>query len=310
MGVVPDFESSSPEVDYVHRRADQADVYFIRNGGSAAQDFVGTFRVAGTPEVWDAVTGRIASEAHYETQDGRTRVPLHLNAYGSAFVVFSKPEDVRVVRVFKDGVEQHTRVEGDVRSGWRLPNSLPGAYALELSDGKKLNLQIGSAQQQDLPASQWQVSYQPGRGAPTGALALTAFRSWAESDDPGIRYFSGTATYTTRVRLSPGSGERISLRLTDLHEVCTVKVNGQEAGTIWAMPYVLDITKFAKRGENSIELDVTNLWPNRIIGDAQPSATERFTHTNIQKYTAASPLLPSGLIGPVVLETVPEAKTR
>jgi hypothetical protein len=80
-------------------------------------------------------------------------------------------------------------------------------------------------------------------------------------------------------------------------------VNGKEAGTLWAMPYVLDITNFVKDGANRVELEVTNLWPNRIIGDAQPSVKERFTHTNIRKYTAGSPLLPSGLIGPVVLET-------
>jgi hypothetical protein len=74
------------------------------------------------------------------------------------------------------------------------------------------------------------------------------------------------------------------------------------------MPYRLNITGSLAEGKNTLELDVTNLWPNRIIGDAQPSATQTYTKTNIRKYTANSPLLPSGLIGPVALETIRETK--
>jgi hypothetical protein len=89
-----------------------------------------------------------------------------------------------------------------------------------------------------------------------------------------------------------------------------VRINGKPAGTIWAMPYQLDVTGRLKDGKNTLELDVTNLWPNRIIGDAQPSNTHAYTSTNIRKYTANSPLLPSGLIGPVTIETIHAACTR
>jgi hypothetical protein len=176
-------------------------------------------------------------------------------------------------------------------------------YTLELSDGKKVGVKVAAVQQRTIPASDWTIRFQSGRGAPAGEQPVTSFRSWTESEDPGVRYFSGTATYSTVLAVQRKAGERTELRLTDVHEVCTVRVNGKAAGTLWAMPYVLDITDFVKNGDNRIELEVTNLWPNRIIGDAQPSAKERFTHTNIRKYTADSPLLPSGLIGPVVLET-------
>jgi hypothetical protein len=71
------------------------------------------------------------------------------------------------------------------------------------------------------------------------------------------------------------------------------------------MPYRLDITLGLREGSNTLELEVTNLWPNRIIGDAQPSATVKYTRTNIRKYTATSPLLPSGLVGSVAIETIP-----
>jgi hypothetical protein len=165
-----------------------------------------------------------------------------------------------------------------------------------------VGVKVAAVEQRNIPAADWTIRYQSGRGAPAGEQPLTAFQSWTESPEPGVRYFSGTATYSTTLAIQRKPGERTALRLTDVHEVCTVRVNGKDAGTLWAMPYVLDITDFVK-GENRIELEVTNLWPNRIIGDAQPSAKERFTHTNIRKYTADSPLLPSGLIGPVMLET-------
>jgi len=106
------------------------------------------------------------------------------------------------------------------------------------------------------------------------------------------------------MELQKESGRRALLSLKELHEICTVRVNGEDAGTIWAMPYRLDITDKLKPGRNTIEVEVTNLWPNRLIGDAQPGVTQTYTRTNIRKYTAGSPLLPSGLIGPVSLVMV------
>ena len=303
MGVALDFESSVSGIDYAHRRAGQAEIYFVRNEGATAQDFLATFRVAGRmPEVWDAVTGGAVSEARYSSDGGRTKLTLHLDPYGSAFVIFAKPEGVRVTRVLKDGVLVDLRVEADAEGGWSLPDAEPGAYTLELSDGRQVGVKVGAVQQHELAAAEWKISFQSGRGAPAGEGPVAVFRSWTESDQPGVRYFSGTGTYSTALMVHRKPGERITLHLTDVREVCTVRVNGKDAGTVWAMPYALDITDFVKNGENRLELAVTNLWPNRIIGDAQPDATQTFTHTNIRKYTAKSPLLPSGLIGPVVLE--------
>jgi hypothetical protein len=203
----------------------------------------------------------------------------------------------------KDGVEADVRVAQDGQHGWTLPDAKPGVYTLELSDGGRVGVKVAPVQRKEMPPQDWTIRFQTGRGAPAGEQPVKDFGSWTESDEAGVRYFSGTATYSTNVAVHYRPGERVTLRLTDVREVCTVRVNGKEAGTIWAMPYSLDITDFVKDGTNRVELAVTNLWPNRIIGDAQPSAKERFTHTNIRKYTAESPLLPSGLIGPVALET-------
>jgi hypothetical protein len=147
----------------------------------------------------------------------------------------------------------------------------------------------------------WTVSFEPGRGAPA-STTMTELTDWSKSADPGIRYFSGTATYRNEFSLAGVPAAGMTVSLSDLHEIATVRVNGKAAGTIWALPYRLAVpASLLHPGSNTIELEVTNLWPNRIIGDLQPGVTVPITHTNIRKYTAQSPLLASGLIGPVTL---------
>jgi hypothetical protein len=131
---------------------------------------------------------------------------------------------------------------------------------------------------------------------------MTEPTDWSKNADPGIQYFSGTATYRNEFSLAKLPAAGMTVALTDLHEIATVKVNGRSAGTIWALPYQLAVpASMLHTGTNTIELEVTNLWPNRIIGDLQPGVTAPITRTNIRKYTAKSPLLASGLIGPVTL---------
>jgi hypothetical protein len=125
--------------------------------------------------------------------------------------------------------------------------------------------------------------------------------------DAGVRYFSGTATYRTTVNLAGSQlAERNSLWLDlgEVHEVAAVPINGKPAAILWKVPYSLRADSLLNAGDNTIEIDVTNLWPNRLIGDAQSPGGKHYTWTNIRKYTRDSPLLPSGLLGPVVLHTV------
>lgn len=169
-------------------------------------------------------------------------------------------------------------------------------------DSQAVKVAASSGGGVDVPlGSPWTVAFQPGRGAPA-TTTMTELTDWSRSADMGIRYFSGTAAYTNRFSLKFVPAAGLTLTLTELHEIATVKVNGQAAGTIWALPYKLKLPAgLLREGDNTIELDVTNLWPNRIIGDLQPGVSRPVTHTNIRKYTAASALLPSGLVGPVRL---------
>jgi len=308
--VAPDFEDSTAELDYVHRADASSDIYFVRNPGSQAIDTIVHFRVAErTPELWNAVDGSITPQTYYAVEDGRTRMPLHLDPFSSVFVVFSRPAGVHVAQVERDGKRvESAEVRGDERNGFVLGHVAPGTYRITLSDERQLMAEVTAARSEELPANRWTIKFQANRGAPIGPQPVHRFESWTASSDAGIRYFSGTATYRATVDMKRAADERVFLTLTDLREICTVRINGKSVGTIWAMPYRLDITDSLVSGNNSLELAVTNLWPNRIIGDAQPSAGHGYTQTNIRKYTADSPLLPSGLIGAVKLETTRETK--
>jgi hypothetical protein len=123
--------------------------------------------------------------------------------------------------------------------------------------------------------------------------------SWTESNDPAIRYFSGTATYSTTFEAPRVSrGDHLLLELGDVRELATVRINGTTVRTLWRPPFRVDITDAIRRGSNRVEIDVTNLWVNRLIGDAQPGA-QPHTFTTGPTYSAQAPLRPSGLLGPV-----------
>jgi hypothetical protein len=180
-----------------------------------------------------------------------------------------------------------------------------GTYDVIFSNGQVSRVHIERAS--DIPISRrWSLAFPPNWGAPS-QLQLDSLQSWTESTDAGVRYFSGTATYRTTVSLTNSQlAERNSLWLDlgEVHEVAAVRINGEAAAVLWKTPYCLRADPLLHAGENTIEVDVTNLWPNRLIGDAQSPNGKHYTWTNIRKYTKDSPLLPSGLLGPVVLHTI------
>jgi hypothetical protein len=163
----------------------------------------------------------------------------------------------------------------------------------------------------------WQVEFQPDRGAPPRATfpQLADFR---DNSDPGIRYYSGIATYVKDVQLSAKAigGGKIWLDLGQVDDLAEVWVNGRLAGTAWKPPYKVDITNLAQAGTNHIEIKSVNLWVNRLIGDVQPGVAKKITFTAADgkidpntprprsasmPYKADAALRPSGLIGPVTI---------
>ena len=144
----------------------------------------------------------------------------------------------------------------------------------------------------------WVVNFQEGRGASSMATFNT-LQSWSDNSDAGIKYFSGTATYKNTFIIPSNRKGIYELDLGEVKNVAEVIINGKSQGTIWKKPFRIEMKDALKKGENTIEIKVTNLWVNRLIGDQQPDVKTKITFTTMPFYQATSPLLPSGLLGPV-----------
>lgn len=152
----------------------------------------------------------------------------------------------------------------------------------------------------------WQVAFQPERGAPATAT-FDNLTSYTENNDAGIKYFSGTATYTNTINVPANGldkGAKLWLDLGDVKNLAEISVNGKSLGVVWKKPFRVDVTNALKAGDNRVEVKVVNLWVNRLIGDAQPGVTNKITYTAMPFYRADSPLQPSGLLGPVKVVAV------
>ena len=147
-------------------------------------------------------------------------------------------------------------------------------------------------------------------GAPPN-ITLDKLISWTDTSEDGVKYFSGTATYSKDIQAPAAwlrSGTKLMLDLGEVEVIAQVTVNGKALEKIlWKPPYRVDITRELKPGANRIEIKVTNLWPNRIIGDQQPNAKQRYAWLDYRPYRADTPLLESGLLGPVRIVSVSAA---
>lgn len=171
----------------------------------------------------------------------------------------------------------------------------------EPTDSTRLDVPQPRQQQLIDLSTGWTAQFLSGMGAPA-TVSYEQLTSWTESADSALRYYSGTALYSRSFKLrklNPAS--RYVLHLGRVGVMAEVEVNGITVGTAWKQPYALDVSRMLRKGRNEVRIRVVNLWPNRIIGDLQPSA-HRYTWSSFCGFKASSPLLPSGMMGPVQLE--------
>ena len=269
MTVAPDFDHTKPQSDtrvlFVHRKLADSDIYFVDNRNERDETVDASFRITGkAPELWHAETGEM-EPASYTIANGRTTVPLHLEPWGTVFVVFRKATS---------------------ETSHKLP--------------AKVETQVATVK------GPWNVAFQPDRGAPA-TVTMDNLASWNDSSDAGVKYFSGTGTYTTSVQASADwfkPGTKLWINLGDVKNLAEVTVNGKSLGQVWHAPYRVDATSALKPGANQVTIKVTNAWVNRLIGDQQPDAKTKYTFADVKPYKAKSPLLPSGLMGPVAISAV------
>ena len=375
LGAPPDFACHDPnvaeQIRYIHRSINGDDVYFVANAIPEARRFLCTFRAKGQsqgrrPEFWWPETARIEPVAVYDEHEEGTLIPITLDPCGSVFVVFrqsaASPSN-RVVSVRRNGVELSGLGVGGVglplipeiqlqqehglvsvksaTRGYEIETSRPGRYEVRTAAGSTFSASLA-----DLPEAieidgPWQLEFPKGWGAPQ-RVTLEQLISWTDHSDPGVKYFSGTATYRRRFELHAAtlaSGRRFYLDLGQVRVLAQVGLNGRDLGILWKPPFRVDITESLLTGANDLVVSVVNLWPNRLIGDEQlpddcdwvppstprnltphtwgpvldhwpqwfldnkPSPTGRLTFTTWKHWTKNDPLLESGLLGPVVISS-------
>jgi hypothetical protein len=309
MHLLPDLTwdagGSDASFDFVHRRDRDKDIYFVRNANDARTRAVFYFRVTGrAPELWNPDTGEITPVPIYREAHGETVVPLTFPSNGSTFVIFEHPAKLHVVSAQRNGRDVYPSIQSGIGTYLTQDSGLfstrTANYDIELSNDSRKALTASPTPAGPQFEGAWTLTFPSGWGAPA-SVAMPVLRSWTDSSIPGVRYFSGTATYHRTLRIPAGDlaeHRQVWINLGEVREVATVTVNGTQVGTLWHPPFSLRIDQALHPGANSIAIDVTNLWPNRLIGDLQPGAI-RYAKTNIREYSKDSPLLPSGLLSPV-----------
>jgi hypothetical protein len=307
------------DLDYLHRRDGETDIYFVSNRKLRWEEAVCLFRVHGkAPELWMPETGRIFRPAVYREVSGGTELPLRLAPSGSVFVVFrDKASEDHLV-----SIDSNNRRSGP---DWPPPLVIGyaggdgknleatvfdgGRYALKTARGKTIEMEVPSPQTAQEIRGPWSVRFPEGWGAPERAT-FNELISWTEHLSKGIKYFSGVATYETAFDLPAEAldGEcRLVLDLGQVSKVAGVSLNGQGLGVLWKPPYEVDVTTAARPRQNRLVIDVANTWSNRLVGDALSPESERFCRTNIIESRSwrvkweDTPLMESGLLGPVRL---------
>lgn len=180
----------------------------------------------------------------------------------------------------------------------------PGRYEMSTMDGKTRRVEIAAVAAPQEISGAWNVTFPPKWGAPSN-ITMDTLASWSDSTDTGVKYFSGTATYTKTFNwVKPETGgTRHRLDLGEVEIMAQVILNGRDLGILWQPPFRLDVTDVLKPGSNNLEIRVVNLWPNRLIGDAALPENRRLTWSSWQPFVKDMPLLKSGLLGPVKLTT-------
>jgi len=339
--ILPDFEfktNSDESVFYwIHRRAEDADIYFVANGRDVEEVVDLTFRVSGKrPEIWSPQTGRINTLSPWQTTgDGRTTLRLQMDPAESVFVIFRSPAlaGEQITELKRDGdpvgIGSTVLIE-NLPEGLSLITDRPGDYQVMTGSGAKGVASVKSIPDAVPLEGPWDLRFQPDRGAPPNAT-FDRLVSWSERPEEGIRYFSGTAAYRKEFSLpdsAVNANRRLTLDLGRVEVIAEVLVNGHNLGILWKHPFSVDISKVVTPGINKLEVRVTNLWANRLIGDeklppyftwtdrgapeeplpgwvaAGPVPdTGRVTFAMWRHYIERHPLLPSGLLGPVMIRS-------
>ncbi len=290
----------NPLIKFSHRHLDNKDIYFVANTSHNPGWAKCTFNRSGMqPELWNPLTGSMRDLSEFENTNGRTSIKLKFDDAQSFFVVFRKP------------FIKNERIEN---------KNFPSTKEVLKVNGP------------------WEVKFDSKWGGPEKPVTFNALEDWINSPVPGIKYFSGTAVYKTsfntpaKLKVDPRSV--INLDLGVVKHIARVILNKHDLGIVWTAPWSVTLPAgLLKKSGNQLEIQISNVWVNRLIGDEQEPADcewqiggsaykqgyylkefpdwflrnlprpskNRYCFTTWNYFTKDSPLVSSGLLGPVQL---------
>lgn len=337
--IFPDLKVNNVEaIDYAHRQTDNEDIYFFYNQDTiGVKSFDISFRVKNKiPELWNPMTGKIIKKADFVNQGDVTRTAIKLEKGESVFVVFREDAtDTESVKKSNPNINYSFSKAGQIHACI----SKNGKYDIPLSSGKNWEINITDIPKPFKIDGNWKVIFNKENGY-GGIVNFDELIDWKDHPKDSIKYYSGTATYQKTITLPEELvGEDINaiLDLGKVYITAEVIINNKNIGISWMPPHQLSIGKYLKAGENTLEIQLTNQWSNRLIGEERfpPNdggyklgphratdltmpewyvnneprpAGKRTTFTTAPFYKKDSPLMASGLIGPVEIKFTKEVK--
>jgi hypothetical protein len=315
--VYPDFnfkgDNDSTDLNFLHRKTDNQDIYYVRNTRNILAVAECIFRVKDKiPQLWIPETGEIIEDLIYNQQGDSIRVALSFAPHDAYFILFSSASDKKAVnRISKDekiifpSQSSYAEIKGyEVKAG---SFSIPGNYHYIYANGDSSTVAASATKQLKIEGS-WQLSFQEKWGPES--FVMPKLISWSEAENEKLKYYSGIAQYQIEFDLKEIQDDsKYLLDLGEVREVADVKLNGDSVGLVWHQPFQIDISNQLKEGKNTLIIEVANVWNNRLVGDGKLPEEERYTNTNIVNGPTAwgdpwakVPLKTSGLIGPVVIK--------
>ena len=337
LNIAPDvtMPADCPKLAWIHRRFGDVHIFFVSNQSGRIVQTIAGFRTIGKrPEFWDAVHGTMKPAPGWRVKGEHTLVPLSLMPDESVFVVFrqsgkSEPDPfIRVENPMQNEKDSLWKADFKVDKEVQLRAWNNGPHILHRTSGKTKKFDVTDLPDELILAGPWTVRFQHKRGAPSEAR-FNSLVSWDHHPDQGIRYFSGTADYSLEFELPNNfleKNQEVWLDLGEVKVIAEVRINGKDIGILWSKPFRIEVSRALQPGSNKLEIDVTNLWVNRLIGDEQypddcdwsdenylnrwpdwlkngqpRPASSRVTFTTWKHWKKNDQLFPSGLLGPVVL---------
>ena len=333
-----------PDFNYYHRRTKNTDIYFIYNHNLIESETINcSFLVDGkVPELWNAETGEITKLVEYARKNGRTDITISMNPQGSFFVVFKKAENEPPKVVYEPSNKlPKPSFSMDTENKLQMQVTKNGNYSTLVNNAEKWNLKVD-----DIPSllainGNWEIHFKA-EDFYQATLKTDSLFDWISHGTEQIKHYSGTANYNTTFDIKKGflkADQKYQLDLGEVNVIAKVILNGKDVGLSWIAPHNFNIGSALKEGKNSLEIQVTNQWTNRLIGDEKlPNQTnydvrrknlgfgpenfskehkmpewfrknqalpegprKTFSAYSFQKATDA--LLPSGLLGPITIST-------